>query len=296
MLQSVKARSLLLVMALLIAAAFGDGEALASAKIVDVKISPDARRVIVTADGAMIPAGICRLEGTSKLAIDIPGIGLGDVERSIRSSAKPGLMVNVSRTVSGVRLELDFGNSPVPEHKIRRMENCLVLLLSPWTAAASPEEWSAPAGDHGPPTPTEPAVPRKKQRHIKSGGHPADLEVKSAEVNNGVIVLTVAKGDNPDRLYRIDLGVDLEQSGFHAASIRRVKDQDPAAAQRSGGKSRTAAHPVPPRGAAKPALYPPSVQAVQPAGAGPTAQGSPAPAEAEMNADQHSSVSLLREQ
>jgi hypothetical protein len=289
MFHSAKASIVLAVAVLLVAAGFGECRTFAAGKITDVKISPDSRRVIVTADGAMIPAGICRLEGTSKLAIDIPGIGLGDVDRTVRSLEAPVLEVKVSPTASGVRLVMDFGSASVPEHKIRRMENCLILQLSPWSAADSVGDWAAPAGVRSASEPLQSSTTKQKARQIKAKGRAGDLEVKSAEVANGLIVLTVVRQDNPDRLYQIDLGVDLEHSGFHVASIRRLKGQDDPS-KRVSGKPHTGAHPAAARvkpsvGAQRQGTRAPQAAAAHTNGVGSTP-------ERELGVDQRASVSL----
>jgi hypothetical protein len=47
----------------------------------------------------------------------------------------------------------------------------------------------------------------------------SDLTIKSAQVMDGIIVLKVADRGNPDRLFRINLGVNLDRLGFVSAGI-----------------------------------------------------------------------------
>jgi hypothetical protein len=223
MFRSAKMHSILVLAASVLVAGLVEERAFAANKITDLKVSSDSRRVVVTCDGPMIPAGVCRLEGPSKLAIDIPGIGLGDIAQSVQSSEGPSLEARVARTPSGVRLVLDFGEKPVPEHKIRRLENCLMVLLSPWATVPN-ESWSAPAGDHSPPPPPTPRVPKQRERKPPSVSSHGVMEIKSAEVVNGLIVLKVVRKDNPARVYRIDLGVNLDKSGFNSANIYPAKE------------------------------------------------------------------------
>jgi hypothetical protein len=222
---SAKAWRMLLFALAVLAAGFGEGRALALTKITEVKISPDSRRVIVSSDGPAMPAAVCRMEGPSKMAVDIPGVELGDVERTICNSENPGIEIHVARAESGVRLVLDFGTGAVPEHKIRNMDNCLMVLLSPWKPAPA-AAWSTPAGDHG-------ASPLARLRSTATKRpNPAvavslgEMEIKSAEVVDDRIVLKVVNRDKPERMYRIDLRVDLERHGFNSANIRLVKDSE----------------------------------------------------------------------
>ncbi len=193
--------------------------------LVEVQVSSDLKRVVVRAQDSIRDYSSFTLHRPSRLVIDIPGCGSGDVHR-IDPPGKPGsLGVRVSGTRSGARLVLDFKGGQVPAHRIRRMDNCLLVFLSDWSVpATASSSRHLSVGEESP----RPAQRNSRRSHSRERGfaervkeHSSDISIKSAEVVNGIIVLQVAENRNPNRIYRIELGVNLDTLGFDSAGIRR---------------------------------------------------------------------------
>ena len=142
---SLKQTNCLAVIAIIFAMVlFCESTGLAAGKIADVKISPDLKRVIVKCEGPVDERTSSSIQRSSLLVIDVAGADLGDVERSTRAGREAGLEVRVSKTHSGARLVLDFGGAAVPEHKIRRVGDYLMVFLGDWTPkAALPKKTAA---------------------------------------------------------------------------------------------------------------------------------------------------------
>ena len=220
--RSIKTRALVVRLALIVAGILAHGAAFGAGTITDVKVSPDLRRVVVSCDGPMSERGTFKLEPPSRLVIDMPGIGQGDVEAKSNHGPGAGLGVEISGGTAGARLTLDFRGTAVPEHKIQRLGNCLLVFLKPWrpTRGASTAK---PAALRSSPRSVPVKPPRAGVLPAVSTAVAADLTVESAEVANGIIVLKVARKDRPGQTFRINLGIDFDRLGFNEASIRPVR-------------------------------------------------------------------------
>lgn len=216
---SLKAGAILAAFVIVAMASLSSGAALASNRLTEVKITPDSKRVLVSASQPMDPEPKIWMDGKSRLVIHIPDMSPGEVEQLVRSKGHPGFEIKVKKMGSAVRLLVDFDSGQAPKHKVNTMANCMILFLEPGTVAAAlqpPVEeprWkkSAAAGAH-----ERPAGPPPQK---------GDLFVESAEFVNGLIVVKVASKKDPTRSYRIDLGVDLDGLGFNSANVVRVKPQ-----------------------------------------------------------------------
>lgn len=195
-----------------------------SNELVEVRIGTDHKRVVVRAQEAIKDYSSFALHRPSRLVIDIPGCSSGDIHRVDPPGKHGSLAVRVSGTRSGARLVLDFKRGAVPAHRVRLLDNCLIVFLG---------EWSVPAGASSSRyLPNREESPLKRSRTSRKASNPAgrfrnhvgrqsgDLSIKSAEVVDGLIVLQVAESNSPERIYRIELGVNLASLGFDSAGIR----------------------------------------------------------------------------
>ena len=178
-----KQTNCLAVIAIIFAMVFFCGSTgLAAGKIADVKISPDLKRVVVKCEGLVDQRMSSSIQRSSLLVIDIAGAGLGDIERSTRSGREAGLEVRVSKTNSGARMVLDFGGAAVPEHKIRRVGDYLMVFLDQWTPkAAAPTKTAAT-----PPRPAQPAQATPPRRRATCTGCSGQVE-SSRQVGFGFV-------------------------------------------------------------------------------------------------------------
>ncbi len=227
----------------------GAFSASAADNLTKVTASPDLRRVIIESSGKIGQYNAFELERPPRLVIDIQGMSPGAAAKTTPPERTGGLKIQVSESRSGSHVVLDFGGGPVPSHRIRQMDNYLIVFLGDWRAPSASNVASAP-----PPA----AVQSKPKTQARSPARPlrntanstpaklSDLAIKSAQVMDGIIVLKVADRANPDRLYRINLGVNLDRLGFVSAGIYPLTVK-PGSAQKtessSQGLSRTSGEP-----------------------------------------------------
>jgi hypothetical protein len=225
MVRQIKTCAFLVLVALLLAPWTGERGAVAATRITEVKISDDLKRVMVKADGPLNSMGIARLESPSRLAIQVPETSLGDVDHTIRNPDNGALLVKVAPSGSGVKLVLDFGKIPVPDHKMKFMDNCLIVLLGSSRAQTGAEtpSFSSAAGASG----SKPAgdAPLSQNRVRAESKEQGDVSVCSAEVVDGSVVVVVASKKRQGRKYRIKLGLNLDDLGFQSATIARVHER-----------------------------------------------------------------------
>ena len=124
-------------------------EVFASNAITEVSVSPDLRRVAIKSDGQIAGHTATVTAHPSRLVIDIPAAVVGPEPRIVGLEKDSALLVRISKTGSGAQVALDFGSVPVPDHRVRQIDNYLIVLLGEWQpqprvqAPAEPEK--APA-------------------------------------------------------------------------------------------------------------------------------------------------------
>ena len=209
--------------AVLLATILGAVNAPAAESLTKVKVSPDLQRVIIESSGTIAKYNAFELDRPPRLVIDMDGVLPGKAAKVTPPERTGGLKIQVSESRSGTHVVLDFGGGPVPTYRIRPMDNYLIVFLGEWTAPTA----KAP--------PLSASKPASKSRHQSSKARspepspgklagkkiskPSDLTIQSATVSNGIIVLKVADRAKPERLFRINLGVNLDRLGFVSAGI-----------------------------------------------------------------------------
>ncbi|MGO9569874.1 MAG: hypothetical protein ACLP5H_20275 [Desulfomonilaceae bacterium] len=191
---------------------------LASNAVAEVSVSPDLRRVAIKLDGRIGGHTSAVMAHPSRLVIDIPAAGVGPEPRIIGVDKNSAMHVRIAKTNAGAQVALDFGAVPVPDHRVCQMDNYLIVLLGEWQPQpriqGNAEHEKAPAQ-----RPIS-ATPQNAQAVAHAAG--SELLIKSVEEVNGTIVLKVSKRTEPQRVYRIDLGVDFQQLGFNGANVYPV--------------------------------------------------------------------------
>jgi hypothetical protein len=201
------------------------GNSFAAGEISDITVTPDGRRIAIRSNASMGSYTEDVIANPARLIIDIAGTSISSLP-SISGLAE-GSMLNIrtGNTTSGARVVLDFGNRPVPDHRIVKMNNYLLVLLA---QAASQEALLAkPSVERLGPEDTAPAVPKRtfRAKRIAADAAPntSDLTIRSARVVDGIIVLKLASKTNPAMAYKVDLGVDLRHMGFSTARITPIR-------------------------------------------------------------------------
>jgi hypothetical protein len=261
---------------ILVAAAY-PGLAATSCTITQVKISPDLRRVVVKTDSPMKEHVVSSLDKPPRLVIEMAGVRPAGVEPTMPPGVRAGLGVRVSGTGSGSQLVLDFGGSPLPQYRIRRVDNYLMVFLGEWTPPSpqalgiSPD---APASKAVPQpllargqqpirpvaTSKSPVLPQTvpQQRpalppastgsgrlsSAKFPSTPGALTIKSAQVIGDSIVLQVAKREKPGHICRLELGIDFDRKRLNLANIETLTDRKPSSTLAATKAPRRVHHPI----------------------------------------------------
>jgi hypothetical protein len=129
------------------------------------------------------------------------------------------LQVRIANARNGAQVVLDFGTAPVPDYKVRQIDNYVIVLLGEWQSQpriqGNAEPAKAPA--------KRPTSANPQNAPVVAHAVGSELLIKSVEEANGLIVLKVAKRTEPQRVYRVELGVDFH-SGLQWANVYPVGD------------------------------------------------------------------------
>ncbi|MEW6350571.1 MAG: AMIN domain-containing protein [Thermodesulfobacteriota bacterium] len=189
--------------------------------IVEVKLSADGRRAIVQADGEFGRYRTYELVSPNRLVVDLESVQASRGLRIERPKGKAVREIRVGKTDSGTRVVLDFGSHPLPGHRIVRLKDALLVLLGD-SPSGDEAVWTAqPAQSSGLAKRFADSTP---DLHATSAEDPSGLSVKECRVVNGLIVLEVSDRNTPRARYRIKLGLDLDNLGFHRAHMERIGD------------------------------------------------------------------------
>ncbi|MGB6063354.1 MAG: hypothetical protein WBG50_01010 [Desulfomonilaceae bacterium] len=154
----------------------------------------------------------------SRLVIDIPAASVAAEPQIIGLEKNSALRIRIAKTGKGAQVVLDFGASPVPDHKLHRIDDYLIVLLGEWQTQQRAQTPPKPAR-----TPEEHAVAAPRQSpQVVTHAAGSTLLIKSVGETNGVIVLKAAKKTQPRHVYRIDIGVDFQNLGFKEANVYPV--------------------------------------------------------------------------
>lgn len=197
----------------------------AAGEISEITVTPDGRRVAIKSESRMGRHTEQVAGNPSRLIIDVSGTGITKVPRISGVTDRSPMDIRAAKTASGARVVLDFGRQPVPDHKVLRMDNYLIVFLGQGTARMESDARLRPERIQ----PKEPqavpvvSMPRKK---LPANDVPdaSDLSIQSAEIIDGLIVLKVSNKSDPSRAYKIDLGVDFRQLGFSTARISPLRE------------------------------------------------------------------------
>lgn len=221
--------------AVLFIGALGMAEAATLGEIMHVKASKDFKRVIIKCNQKVEPPAAYELTDPSRLVIDFLNTGLGDIDSKTEFVGQPIREIRAAKLPRGARLVLDFGGNSVPEYQIRQIDNYFVVFLKEFAKERSPSmesehvrlapTWNenpfplAPSSEHRASSPSSGSVEL-------TGTGSSGLSITSARVVNGIIVLEVQTHIGRVRTYRVDIGIDFDQMGFHTAAVRPTKPSE----------------------------------------------------------------------
>jgi hypothetical protein len=211
--------SLFIVMILLMSAAGPTSSHAASLAVIeDVTVSEDLKKVVVKFNRRAIPPTVFKIDGPPRLVMDFEGVALGKAPKQIPFENQPLKEVRAGKLPMGSRIVVDFGDYVIPQYKVRRMDNYFIVLFGEFTQE-SEVSYNQPAGQGVPVMPAGYGPSQESDANIINDER-SNLVIQSAEVKDESILLEVTLRDNPDKTYKIRLGVDFEQLGFNTANIR----------------------------------------------------------------------------
>lgn len=220
-------------------------DACAYGEIVDVTITPDGKRVSIRTEGRVGRYSAHTLQNPTRLVLDFEDTGLSK-EPAISGTLASGIDIRTARKGTSARVVMNLGNRPLPDHRITTVGNHLLVFLNNWSSPAGTAHQAAGTVQQAKEQPQAPVV---QEETVLSGSK--DLQIKSAEVINGQIVLKVMHRADQSRIYKIELGVDFDQLGFNTASIhplssfpREAGAQKPAQKNSRPGGPRKSAAPL----------------------------------------------------
>lgn len=193
----------LVLVALLAAPAMAD-----DATIVGIRVSPDVSKIAIESDSPLSAHKAFVIGNPYRLVMDFPNTALARRLSRIKVDKEPIREIRLGSTASRTRVVIDFGRSPAPPYKIRREGTHLVVSLGrglpvPRHAVAEKKEKAAPAR---PSKPRPKPVAKPAENKEKSS-----LQIKSADVVDGLVVLELTDTKSPTRTCKLVLDVDMEQ-------------------------------------------------------------------------------------
>lgn len=185
--------------------------------ITDIMLSPDSERLVIKTTGHAPEPETSVLRGPTRLAVDLKGARPGNGVRPLKNPSAFIREVRVGWSAVGARVEVEFTEDRVPDHRIRKLGSTLMVLFarpSPTVSEAAGGRLSHETSDLDERLRKWDAIP------AATGG--ADFFVRKADVENGLITLEVQRRKEPNATYRITLGVDFARQGFSTASVRKI--------------------------------------------------------------------------
>ncbi|MFH0822733.1 MAG: hypothetical protein V2B18_08265, partial [Pseudomonadota bacterium] len=181
-------------------------------RITDVTPSIDCKRLIIKFEGDIGPFATKKSDSPSQLSIEFEAAGLQVPKDIAKLQGKPIQEIKGLKHREGSRILIDFGRMAVPEFRVAKFDNHLVVFFSEFVPAALSQPRS-PAIKGRAQAAGARTAPKTSGR-IATAEKPSDLMVKSAEFFNGVLKVELAAKKNPEKAWRVDVGIDVGQPGF----------------------------------------------------------------------------------
>jgi len=230
---------------LLLGALLGVTSAHGGGTVTDVKLSDDAQRIIIQFEGDVGAHKSQALPSSSRLVIDVNSVRADSCPQTQRFPNRPVREIQVDATPKGSQIVVDFGEHEAPQYKIRRMDNLLVVFFGEYKKSAHapteeqhgrvkhaaerplararamrpPRPWTVSAAKESRPAATEtPPITADFPSSSESG----DLFVKQASLDDGALVVELARKSRPGTGYLIRLGIDLTRLGIRMARVDEI--------------------------------------------------------------------------
>ncbi|MEJ2716275.1 MAG: AMIN domain-containing protein [Deltaproteobacteria bacterium] len=199
----------------------GPSWALPQGNIVGIKVSQDAKHIVIRHEGVADRYSAFAIGSPNRLVIDFKETRLLNVPHKIQVGRKSIKEIRLGYSGSRSRVVVDFGGSPVPPYRLHPESRRLVIVLGkPLQAVRAPSVRSRKPA----PVSTQPPKPLKAPAKAPSGKHnKPELSIQSADVKDGLIVLELAKGTHPKRTCRLVLEVDMDRMKVRKATINGGK-------------------------------------------------------------------------
>jgi hypothetical protein len=192
--------------------------------IADVLLSPDSERLVIKMLGSAPAPEATALRGPARLVLDFKGARPGNGANSLKNPGGFIREVRVARSATGARVEVEFTEDRVPEHRIRQLSSTLMVFFARSSRDGRAGLEARETDGRGRVRQAygiEDAPSRKWDSAPAAAGGGEGLFIRKADVADGLIVLDVAERKDPNTTYRITLGVDLARQGFRTASVKK---------------------------------------------------------------------------
>ncbi len=193
----------------------GAASASAAGAIAGVRVSAHGKHVIILCDGPVGRHATSVLSNPNRLVIDFDDTGLRGAERKLRVDKEPIKEIRLGHFQSKARIVVDFGESPVPSHRIHSEQNSMILVLGkPATqTGGATKPRTVRNSSNGQPAPERPV------RAPAVSGKESTLAIRSATVEEGMVVLELADRNSPQRTARLVVDVDMNRLRVRHASV-----------------------------------------------------------------------------
>ncbi len=202
---------------------FDPSRASAVGTITEVKLSPDGGRLVIQVDGPFDEHRVSTASDPNRIIIELDGARTSSGVRIEKPPRRDVRDIKVGMTDRGSTVVIYFGANPVPEYRVVRIRDAVLIMLED----SAQSDAAGPIGQPDPSAsprmkPPEPLSQPRSELTSQGPQGPSGLVVKSCQVINGVLVIDVADHNSPRPTHRIELELDLARLGFKAANIERL--------------------------------------------------------------------------
>lgn len=221
--------------------------------ITEIKLSPDSQRLIIRSQGDVGSLVAKPLRNPSRLALDFDEAQVKNLPSVLTFNDRLIPRIRIANFKRGCRIVADFGRYAVPEHKIRRIDDYVIVFLGKFRPAAYDDEPAQSSSMHKGSQISKPdrlleidsknsaSKARRRRTSISNAQNGASFFLKSAKVVRDRIVLEVFDSKDHNRPYVVNLDLDLSNRGFNGATIIPIPLKMPD--KKRTPRARTAAKP-----------------------------------------------------
>jgi len=209
-------------MGLVPAAGLEHAVAMTAGGVAGVEVSRDARHIRIRCDGPVATPRAFVIGNPNRLVIDFKETGLRDVPRRIRVDKYPVQEIRLGYSNARARVVVDFGETPVPAHRLHNEGNDLLLVLGKPQTVPVGSVRKRNRGNVWRKSTRSKSRPKARRSVEKQK---SNLSIRSAVVKDDLIVLEVSDRKRPERRCRLVLELDMNRLQVSRATFSDDKGQ-----------------------------------------------------------------------